>query len=75
MNKKLIKLTESDLHKIVNESVRRVLNENDGYDENNDTNWSWKNHRDKIPFRQTDTFAFKYVAQDLEEALHIKRQI
>ena len=28
MNKKLIRLTESDLHKIVKESVNRVLNEN-----------------------------------------------
>jgi len=27
MNKKLIRLTESDLHKIVKESVNRILNE------------------------------------------------
>ena len=27
MNKKLIRLTESDLHKIVKESVNRMLNE------------------------------------------------
>ena len=27
MNKKLIKLTESDLHRIVKETVKRVLNE------------------------------------------------
>ena len=27
MNKKLIRLTESDLHRIVKESVNRVLNE------------------------------------------------
>lgn len=27
MNKKIIRLTESDLHKIVKESVNRVLNE------------------------------------------------
>lgn len=27
MNKKLIKLTESDLHKIVKESVNRIMNE------------------------------------------------
>lgn len=29
MNKKLIRLTESDLHKIVKESVKRVLNEDE----------------------------------------------
>ena len=29
MNKKLIRLTESDLHRIVKESVRRVLKESD----------------------------------------------
>ena len=27
-NKKLIRLTESDLHRIVKESVKRVINEN-----------------------------------------------
>ena len=27
MNKKLIRLTESDLHKVIKESVNRVLNE------------------------------------------------
>lgn len=31
MNKKLIRLTESDLHKIVKESVNRILRESDGY--------------------------------------------
>ena len=30
MNKKLIRLTEEDLHKIVKESVNRILNEIDG---------------------------------------------
>ena len=29
MNKKLIRLTESDLHRIVKESVNRIINEND----------------------------------------------
>ena len=29
MNKKLIRLTESDLHRIVKESVNRILKEND----------------------------------------------
>lgn len=29
MNKKLIRLTESDLHRIVKESVNRMLNENE----------------------------------------------
>jgi len=29
MNKKLIRLTEQDLHKIVKESVNRILNECD----------------------------------------------
>ena len=28
MNKKMIRLTESDLHRIVKESVKRVLREN-----------------------------------------------
>ena len=32
MNKKLIRLTESDLHRIVKESVNRILNEVDGYE-------------------------------------------
>ena len=35
MNKKLIRLTESDLHRIVKESLNRVLKESkyeDGYD-------------------------------------------
>jgi hypothetical protein len=32
MNKKLIRLTESDLHRIVKESVNRILNEIDGDD-------------------------------------------
>ena len=32
MNKKLIRLTESDLHKIVKESVNRMLNESDSSD-------------------------------------------
>ena len=31
MNKKLIRLTEGDLHKIVKESVQRILNETDGW--------------------------------------------
>lgn len=30
MNKKLIRLTESDLHRIIKESVQRILKENDG---------------------------------------------
>ena len=29
MNKRLIRLTESDLHRIVKESVKRILREND----------------------------------------------
>lgn len=28
MNKKLIRLTEADLHRIITESVKRILNEN-----------------------------------------------
>ena len=32
MNKKLIRLTESDIHKIVKESVNRVLNESTIFD-------------------------------------------
>ena len=31
MNKKLIRLTESDLHRIVKESVNRILRESNGY--------------------------------------------
>ena len=31
MNKKLIRLTESDLHRIVKESVKRVLNESQSF--------------------------------------------
>ena len=31
MSKKLIRLTESDLHKIVKESVQRILNESDDF--------------------------------------------
>jgi len=31
MSKKLIRLTESDLHRIVKESVNRILRESDGY--------------------------------------------
>ena len=31
MNKRLIRLTESDLHRIVKESVNRILREADGY--------------------------------------------
>ena len=34
MNKKLIRLTESDLHRIVKESVSRILKEQDNYDWN-----------------------------------------
>lgn len=30
MNKKIVRLTESDLHKIIKESVRKVVNEADG---------------------------------------------
>ena len=33
MNKKLIRLTESDLHKIVNESVQKILRETEMHDE------------------------------------------
>ncbi len=33
MNKKLIRLTEGDLHKIVKESVNRILREESGYNE------------------------------------------
>lgn len=32
MNKKLIRLTESDLHRIVKESVNRILKESDEWD-------------------------------------------
>ena len=32
MNKKLIRLTESDLHRIVKESVNKILNENPLFD-------------------------------------------
>ena len=35
MNKKLIRLTEGDLHRIVKESVNRILRENDDYDRMN----------------------------------------
>lgn len=31
MNKKLIRLTESDLHKIIKESVKRILNEEESW--------------------------------------------
>lgn len=30
MSKKIIRLTESDLHRIIKESVQRILKENDG---------------------------------------------
>ena len=33
MNKKLIRLTESDLHRIVKESVRKILKETEGVDD------------------------------------------
>ena len=34
MNKKLIRLTESDLHRIVKESTRKILNESCANDAN-----------------------------------------
>lgn len=34
MNKKLIRLTESDLHRIVKESVKKILKENDEFTPN-----------------------------------------
>lgn len=40
MNKKLIRLTESDLHRIVKESVQKILNEADGWQTYDDTNMS-----------------------------------
>ena len=44
MNKKLIRLTESDLHRIVRESVNRVLNEvkfgGESLHGNNPTDWA-----------------------------------
>ena len=38
MNKKLIRLTESDLHRIVRESVNRVIRSKRSINEMNDTN-------------------------------------
>ena len=32
MNKKLIRLTESDLHRIIKESIKKILDEVSGYD-------------------------------------------
>ena len=40
MNKKLIRLTEGDLHRIVKESVQKILNEADGWQTYDDTNMS-----------------------------------
>ena len=53
MNKKLIRLTESDLHRIVKESVNRVLREGEynfasgtgNYDVNSD---EWKTNYDRM---------------------------
>lgn len=38
--KKLVRLTEGDIHKIVKESVQKILNEVDGWQTYDDTNMS-----------------------------------
>jgi hypothetical protein len=58
MNKKLIRLTESDLHRIVRESVQRILKETRlDYDEDNFSGRYSRNADNTIPY-QGKLFAF-----------------
>ena len=54
MRKQVIKLTESDLHRIIKESVKRILKEIDGekWDEDEDPSddWEfWEYHMQRSP--------------------------
>ena len=81
MNKKLIKLTESDLHRIVKESVNRILNEGVSFDETiksikdlcNDTNmtveFGQKYVYDGIPTLPVKLTANNADKYDVEEIL------
>ena len=58
MNKKLIRLTESDLHRIVKESVNKVLNEvsADLADRAADKGYLRAREKGKYPYVDTDEF-------------------
>ena len=59
MNKKLIRLTESDLHRIVKESVQRILKETRlDYDEDNFSGRYSRNADNTTPY-QGKLFAFE----------------
>lgn len=68
--KKVIRLTESDLHRIIKESVERVLNEGQGWnmfkasvkDANNATDDEWRDYEDYDPeeFKQDKANFIKY---------------
>ena len=55
MAKKLIRLTESDLHRIIKESVNRILNENESYvdmlrRQNAEKKASWDSFENTVPY-------------------------
>ena len=70
--KKLVRLTESDLHRIVKESVDRILNEVVGDATTKDTEMEhdWDDYEDAIgyPVNNDDVghMRFKYAPQDYE---------
>ena len=61
MNKKLIRLTESDLHKIVKRSVNKVLRES-----YNDDDVYMSNYRDAMSDRE-DTYTIDDLFRELKE--------
>jgi hypothetical protein len=52
MNKKLIRLTESDLHKIIKESVKRILNEAEYYDSDGFRFWGDEEYGEPADIRK-----------------------
>lgn len=50
MKKQLIRLTESDLHRIVKEAVNTILNEEDFHDEESEIMDGWRKAREEREF-------------------------
>lgn len=81
MNKKLIKLTESDLHRIVKESVNRVLKEDTKAQRKKDPMNQWfkdmddaQKHRDNMEYVTKGGRKPKHWKQRTDEGLAIENE-
>ena len=72
MSKKVIRLTEGDLHNIINEATQKVLSENNWYNDPNDPRWIERREKAKRKRNELHSrclYALYNIQEDIDKVI------